>query len=133
MTYLLDSDVCIDLLRKRSRRLLARLESHDPSELRLSVVTQGELHYGALKSDEPSSNLASLRELTDMFLVLPLDGPCAQRYGEIRVQLEGRGTPIGPNDLFIAATALAHDLTLVTHNTREFSRVVGLRVEDWER
>jgi len=133
VTYLLDSDICIDFLRKKSRRLIERFDSHDPSELRMSIVTVAELHYGALKSDDPSSNLASLREMTDLFLVLPLDGPCAQRYGEIRSHLEARGTPIGPNDLFIAATALAHDLTLVTHNTREFGRVVGLRVEDWER
>ncbi len=133
MTCLLDSDICIDILRRKSPRLLDRLNALDPADVRLSIVTHAELLYGALKSVDPTANLASLKTLTDTFVVLPVDERCARSYAEIRVHLEARGTPIGPNDTLIAATALAHDLTLVTHNVREFARVLGLRVEDWGR
>jgi tRNA(fMet)-specific endonuclease VapC len=133
LSYLLDTDVCVDFLRGRSPGLAARLTSHEPTEIRLSVVTLAELLHGALKGAHPTEGLAAVSAFAGMFVVLPLDGPCAQRYAEIRVHLESRGTPIGPNDLFIAATALANDLTMVTNNTGEFGRIVGLRVEDWER
>lgn len=132
MTYLIDTDVCVDYLRGRSPRLAKRLEDCDPSEVRLSVVTEAELRFGALNSAHPSKSLAILEQFAGALQIVDFDSSCARRYAEARVHLESRGTPIGPNDLLIAATALAHDFTLVTHNTREFGRVLGLRIEDWE-
>jgi tRNA(fMet)-specific endonuclease VapC len=133
VNFLLDTDICVDFLRGRSARLAARMNSHDPVELRVSAVTEAELLHGALNSVHPTDGIAAVSQFTGIFFVIPFDSACARRYAEARVHLEARGTPIGPNDLLIAATALAHDLTLVTHNTKEFSRVLGLRVEDWER
>jgi tRNA(fMet)-specific endonuclease VapC len=85
-----------------------------------------------MKSRHPDTTLARQQEFLQPFLSLPFDDHAAQRYGSIRADLEARGTPIGPNDLMIAAIALANDLTLVTANIREFNRIGDLRVEDWE-
>ena len=79
-----------------------------------------------------AENVRTVEQFCKPYLTLPFDDACAQHYGVVRAYLARRGTPIGPNDLLIAATALAHDLTLVTHNVDQFSRVVGLRIEDWE-
>lgn len=93
---------------------------------------KAELLYGARKSQRVAENLETLRLFFEPFVSLPFDDGCSEHYGAIRAELEARGTLIGPNDLIIAATARAHDLTLVTHNVEEFIRVVGLAVEDWE-
>ena len=90
------------------------------------------MYYGAYKSARRDANLALLAKFFDQFVSLPFDDASAEAYGRLRAELARRGTPIGPNDLMIAAIALAYDLTLVTHNTAEFSRVPGLRLEDWE-
>ena len=89
-----------------------------------------ELRFGARRK---GSDLLTLRveQLLDTLAVLPLDSPADRHYADIRAALEGAGTPIGGHDLFIAAHARSRDMTLVTHNTREFARVPGLRVEDW--
>ena len=131
MSYQLDTDICIDALRGRIPRVLARMQACDPSEIHLSAVTCAELQFGALRSDHPAESVAVLNEFVGTFAVVPFDQAAAKCSAEIRAHLEQRGTPIGPNDLLIAATALANDLTLVTRNHREFSRVVGLRIEDW--
>jgi len=93
---------------------------------------QGGTAYGAHKSPCREANLRLLAALFDRFASLPFDDPAAEQYGWIRAELATRGTPIGPNDLMIAAIALANELTLVTHNVGEFSRVTGLQVEDWQ-
>jgi tRNA(fMet)-specific endonuclease VapC len=93
---------------------------------------QAELLYGARRSARVSDNLRLLARFFATLISLPFDDRCAEEYGFIRADLEHAGTPIGPNDLMLAATARAHDLVLVTHNTREFSRVSGLQIEDWE-
>ena len=85
-----------------------------------------------MKSARMTENLALLDELFADFTSVPFDDNAARRYGEIRSDLAREGTPIGPNDLIIAAIASVHDLTLITHNTREFNRVTGLNLEDWE-
>lgn len=90
------------------------------------------MYYGAYKSSRQQENLALLKNLSACFSSLAFDGMSAQVFGQIRADLQSKGTPIGPYDLQIAAIALANDLTLVTHNTREFSRIEGLRLEDWE-
>jgi len=87
----------------------------------------------ARHSTQAASNLRLLERFLAPFVSLPFDDRCAERYAALRADLAGRGQLIGPNDMLIAATALAHDLILVTHNTREFSRVVGLKIEDWGR
>ena len=132
MSYLLDTNVCVRLINRSSAQVLARTQSLDPSIIRHSVVTRAELLYGARKSARVSANLAGVDRFCEPLTVLPFDEGCARHYGAMRATLEQLGTPIGWNDYMIAATALAHDLVLVTHNAREFNRVVGLEVEDWE-
>jgi tRNA(fMet)-specific endonuclease VapC len=90
------------------------------------------LLYGAYRSARQEDNLRLLATLFQLFKSLPFDDAAADAYGRIRADLTARGTPIGPNDLMIAAIALAHHLILVTHNVREFGRVEGLHLEDWE-
>ena len=131
--YLLDTNACIRVLNRSSEPLIGRLRSHAPSEIRISSVTRAELLYGARRSVRVAENLRLLDSFFSPLISLPFDDACAEEYGALRASLAATGRPIGPNDLLIAATALAHDLTLVTHNLREFSRVPSLKLEDWER
>jgi tRNA(fMet)-specific endonuclease VapC len=130
--YLLDSDICIFAMKRRSPALLRRLDQRAATSA-ISVVAYGELAFGevmSIRRDEAAAHLAALLE-TLQVLPLPLDA--ARRYADIRAELQRAGQPIGSNDLWIAAHALADDLTLVTNNEREFRRVPGLRVENWIR
>lgn len=130
--YLLDTNICIGLL-KRQSTILAHIQTVGWERLSLCALVKAELWYGAFKSDRPQANLAVLRDLFIAMPSLPFDDHAAQHYGEIRAILARLGTPIGPNDLLIAAVALAHGITLITHNTREFSRIPGLQIEDWQQ
>ena len=130
--YLLDTNTCIGVLTNRSLSTIERLRARDSSEICLCSVVKAELLYGARKSERVAENLRLLAEFFAPFVCLPFDDRCAENYGLIRAGLEKSGTPIGPNDLMIAAIAWTHDRTLITHNTGEFSRVVGLKVEDWQ-
>lgn len=129
--YLLDTNACIAVLNNASRALVARLRERTPQEVLLCSIVKAELIYGAYHSARAAENLRLLQEFFAPFGSLPFDDECAAHYGRIRDELERAGTPIGPNDLVIAATALAHHLVLVTDNTREFERVVGLQLENW--
>jgi tRNA(fMet)-specific endonuclease VapC len=132
VSYLLDTDICIFVMKRRSPALLRRLDQRAASSA-ISVVAYGELAFGEITSvrrDEAATYVAALLE-TLQVLPLPLDA--ARRYAEIRAELQRAGQLIGSNDLWIAAHALADDLTLVTNNEREFRRVPGLRVENWAR
>jgi len=129
---LLDTNACIKVLNGSSAPLVARLRSHAPSELRVSSVTRAELLYGARRSARVAENLRLLVAFFAPLVSVPFDDACAEQYGALRASLAGAGRPIGPNDLLIAATALAYDLTLVTHNLREFARIPALKIEDWE-
>jgi tRNA(fMet)-specific endonuclease VapC len=131
--YLLDTNACIRVLNGSSGPLVARMRSHAPSEIRISSVTRAELLYGARRSARVAENLRLLAAFFAPLVSLPFDDASAEQYGALRASLAAVGRPIGPNDLLIAATALAHDLTLVTHNLREFSRITGLKIEDWEQ
>ena len=131
--YLLDTNACIRVLNGSSAPLVARLRRQAPSEIGISSVTRAELLYGARRSARVAENLRLLADFFAPLVSLPFEDACAEQYGALRASLSAAGKPIGPNDLLIAATALAHNLTLVTHNLREFSRVTGLKVEDWER
>ncbi len=130
--YLLDTNACIRILNNTSPALVARLQQHPPSDLRLCSVVKSELLYGARKSSRPADNIRVLDSFFAPFISVPFDDICAEHYGIIRSDLQRAGTPIGPYDLMIGAIAIANELVLITHNTREFSRVVGLRTEDWE-
>lgn len=132
MSYLLDANVCIGLLTGRAPKIAQRLRFVSPVEIRLCSVVKAELLFGARRSARPAENLRLLLDFFEPFTSLAFDDRCAERYGVIRAELERDGRPIGPNDLMIAAIALAHDATLVTRNLDEFGRVVGLRLENWE-
>ncbi len=130
--YLLDTNVCIHVLNSSAPEVVARFSAESPATLRLCSVVKAELLYGARKSDRVARVLTSLDRFFRPLISVPFDDECAHEYGRIRADLARAGTPIGANDLMIAAIARRHDLTVVTHNTDEFVRVVGLAVEDWE-
>jgi tRNA(fMet)-specific endonuclease VapC len=134
LIYLLDTNAWIGYLRQSHPGLLARLESHASSDVVLCSVVLAELHYGALRSapNRLQHNFDLLTKLRSSFGSLPFDDAAAEVHGRLRADLAVRGVPIGPSDLMIAAIALSHGLTLVTHNTREFSRIPGLTSEDWQ-
>ena len=129
--YLLDTDVFSLMVRGQDDVINARLQGLHKGGAVLSVITTGEYFYGV--SHAPVSVLREKRakRLIDFFGVLPLEAEVASIYGTIRADLRAKGTPIGPNDLWLAAQAKAHRLTMVTRNTREFKRVKGLKVDDW--
>ena len=130
LRYLLDTSVVSDLLRNPRGVVADRVASAGEGTVCTSIVVAAELRFGAVQSGSPK--LADRVELILSALeVLPLEAPADRHYGEIRQDLARRGTPIGPNDLLIAAHARALDLTVVTANMREFSRVQGLRLENW--
>ena len=130
--FLLDTNACIRILNGSSPALVRRFRSHEPSEISLCSVVKAELLFGARKSARIAENLETLRLFFQPLPSLPFDDRAADHYGMIRTELEKLGTPIGANDLMIAAIARAHDAILVTHNVREFSRVANLQLEDWE-
>ena len=132
MRYLLDTNVCIRYLNGQSEKIHQQLNMKAPEEIALCSVVKAELIYGAHKSHNPSKNLQRLYFFADTLISLPFDDKAANIYGRIRTDLERAGTPIGPNDLMIAAIAIANEIILVTHNTSEFSKVDTLRIEDWE-
>jgi tRNA(fMet)-specific endonuclease VapC len=132
MIYLLDTNTCIKYLNGRSERIRQALEARSPDEVTVCSVVKAELFYGAMKSAQPERNLAKQHLFLNRFASFAFDDNAAQTYGQIRAKLERLGLPIGPNDLLIAAIASANNATLVTHNTREFSRVTGLQLADWE-
>lgn len=132
MIYLLDTNTCIRYLNGESESVRQRLASLSASEVFLCSMVKAELLFGAAKSRLPEKTRTALGWFFAPFGSLPFDDAAASIYATIRAGLEREGTPIGPNDLVIAATALANGATLVTHNTREFGRVSGLACEDWE-
>jgi tRNA(fMet)-specific endonuclease VapC len=133
MKYLLDTNTCVQYLRKGSTSLIAaKLSSLPAGDVMLCTVVLGELLFGALRSRDVVKNRADVRKFAAAFAALDFDSSAAESYATIRADLAAKGTPIGPNDLLIAAIALTQRLTVVTHNTAEFSRVAGLTLEDWQ-
>ena len=129
--WLLDTNICIYLIKKRPPRLLERLRAVDIRAVSVSSITVAELHYGAAKSARAEQNLLALAALLAPLTVEPFDDGAAAVYGAVRADLERAGTPIGPLDMLIAAHALALHRTVVTNNAREFRRVPRLEVENW--
>ncbi|MHB8679733.1 MAG: type II toxin-antitoxin system tRNA(fMet)-specific endonuclease VapC [Rudaea sp.] len=131
MRYLLDTNICIYIARRRPAEVQKRFERLKAGDAAISAITFGELQYGAAKSRLPAVAKANLEEFAGFLPVLALDAGCARAYGEIRATLESAGRVIGGNDLWIAAHARSAQLVLVTNNEREFKRVPGLKVENW--
>jgi tRNA(fMet)-specific endonuclease VapC len=131
MRYLLDTDICIYIAKRKPAGVLARLERLHPGDVGMSVVTYLELAYGAHKSQQVEANVSRIKQLSHLIPVRTLDASAATHYGRLRAGLEKSGSLIGAYDLLIAAHAVALELTLVTNNVREFRRVPGLRLENW--
>ena len=129
--FLLDTNICIYIRQQRPPGVLARFQQLQHGEAVLSVITYGELVYGAEKSQFREQASRQLAELAGLLPVMALPPHAGQVYGAIRVALEATGDMIGNNDLWIAAHAKAADLILVTNNEREFRRVPGLKIENW--
>jgi len=131
MKYLLDTNICIALIRQRPAALIGRLTAFEPGEVGLSSITLAELLYGAAKSTQPEQNQAALEQFLLPLELVDFDGSAALAYGQIRAGLERDGKIIGSMDMLIAAHALSLNTILVTNNTKEFGRVPGLLLEDW--
>jgi len=131
MTVMLDTDICIYTIKRKPVSVSKRLEMLQPGAVVMSVITFAELINGAKKSRYVEENVRRLNALSELIEVIPFDKNAAMAYGDVRSDLEKRGLIIGGNDLLIAAHALSLGLTLVTNNDREFSRVNGLRIENW--
>lgn len=129
--YLLDTNVCIDIIRGNSPALLRTLNRHDPDEVGISAIVFAELHTGICKSSNPGRNLEKLTDFCTPLTILPFDSIAAEQYGIVRAYLERAGTPVGPLDTLIAAHALAVQAILITGNEREFCRIPDLQVENW--
>jgi tRNA(fMet)-specific endonuclease VapC len=131
--YLLDTNACIVYLNRPMSAVRQRLESLSPADIVVCSIVKAELFYGAMRSNNSIRTLTLQEAFLNNFVSLPFDDRASRAFGTIRAELAMFGTPIGPYDLQIAAIALVNNLTLVTHNTREFSRVNGLVIEDWEQ
>ena len=131
MKLLLDTDTCIHIIRKKSPRLIASITSLPPGELGISSITLAELEHGAEKSLDPAKNRQALEHFLIPIEIAVFDAAAAFHYGRVRCSLERAGRVIGSNDLLIAAHAISLSVPVVTGNVSEFSRVPGLKVENW--
>ena len=131
MIYFFDTNICIHILNGSSQCVVDKLEKIGVDAVAIPTTVAAELAYGAFKSTKRDYNLNRLREFIRLFPVVGFDSAAIEIYGEIRADLERKGTPIGANDYFIAATVKANGGVLVTNNTKEFSRVSELFIEDW--
>jgi tRNA(fMet)-specific endonuclease VapC len=128
--FMLDTNICIYVMKNRPSTLRAKLDSVR-SSICISVVTLAELYYGAENSDHVQANLEGVERFIGGITVLPFDADAAAHFGRIRASLRRAGTPISTQDILIGAHALSKGKTLVTNNRREFDRIPGLRVENW--
>lgn len=131
MKYMLDTNICIYAIKHKPDTVIKKFLSHDPEELCISAITYAELMHGVEKSMAVERNRIAMSLFLSPITILPFDGLAAEEYGRIKAELEKKGTPIGPMDTLIASHAKSRGLIIVTNNTREFNRVVGLTVEDW--
>lgn len=129
--YMLDTDICSYIIRKRPPSVLEKFTELDAGELCISVITQAELLYGVERSNSTSINLPIIEAFTSRLIVLDFDVPAAKEYAHIRSQMEATGRIIGNMDMMIAAHALSIDATVITNNTRHFTMVPLLKIENW--
>jgi tRNA(fMet)-specific endonuclease VapC len=131
MKYMLDTNICVSLIRQKPAGLVARLTGHLPGEVGVSIITVAELSFGAQKSAQSRQNMLALEQFLLPLEVADFDRPASDTYGLIRAYLERSGNTIGSMDMLIGAHALSLEVTLATNNTREFERIPNLRIEDW--
>jgi tRNA(fMet)-specific endonuclease VapC len=132
LKYLLDTNACIVYIKNTQSGVRLKLESLPKSEIAVCSIVKAEMFYGSMKSQNPNKSLLIQQKFFNQFQSLPFDDEAALIFGEIRADLAAKGKPIGSYDLQIAAITLANNLTLITHNTSEFSRINKLKIEDWE-
>jgi tRNA(fMet)-specific endonuclease VapC len=128
---LLDTNICIYIIKKKPLSVISELRSREISKIGISSIVLSELEYGVFKSQNSDKNRLALTKFITPFDVIAFDDMAAKKYGQVRSELERSGAPIGPLDTLIAAHALAIDATVVTNNVKEFSRVSGLKYENW--
>jgi len=131
MKYLLDTNICIYIIKKKPESVIKKFERLKSGSIAISAITLSELYYGVTKSSKPDENMIALQEFISPLEVLDFTNVDALIYGKIRASLEKKGLPIGAMDLLIAAIAKSQDLILVTNNTKEFSRISDLKIENW--
>lgn len=131
MRYMLDTNICIYAIKHKPKEVIERLKEHEPSEICISSVTYAELIHGVEKSKAVNKNRIALILLLADIEILSFDANAAESYGEIRAELERKGTPIEPLDMMIAGHAKSLNYTVVTNNTKEFERINGLRLANW--
>lgn len=131
MRYMLDTNICIHVIKNRPETVIQNFLKHEPTELCISSITYAELMHGVEKSQDAERNRVAMMLFLSPISILEFDNYAAEEYGKIRADLERKGTLIGPMDMLIAAHARSEGLVLVTNNTREFNRVEDLHVENW--
>ena len=131
MRYMLDTNICIYSIKHKPEKVFFQLQKHDPAEICISSVTYAELVHGVEKSQAIEKNRLALALLLANIEILDFDAAAAESYGKVRAELEKKGTPIGPLDMMIAGHAMSLNYTVVTNNTKEFSRVKDLKLENW--
>lgn len=131
MKYLLDTNICIALIRQKPKEIIEQLTSHRPGDIGISTITIAELIHGAQKSKQIEQNMTALDQFLLPLEIADFDQSAAIAYGHIRTYLENKGILIGSMDMLIATHALSLDVALVTNNTREFKRIPDLKIEDW--
>ncbi len=131
MLFLLDTDICIYIIKRKPQHVIDRFQTLSLSDIGVSSLTIAELEYGAYKSQRVEQNRAALNQFLLPLEIVPFDESVTQIYGNLRATLERRGTIIGGIDMLIASQAIALSLTLVTNNTKEFSRIQNLDLDNW--
>jgi tRNA(fMet)-specific endonuclease VapC len=131
MKYLLDTNICIYIIKKKPETVIKKFTKLRPGSVAISSITLSELYYGVVKSSKPNENMIALQEFISPLIVLDFTEQDALFYGKIRTDLEKKGKPIGAMDLLIASIAKSKELILVSNNVREFSRISDLKVENW--
>jgi len=129
--FLLDTNICIYLIKKKPAQVILKLQSLDILEIGISSITLSELEYGVSKSTQPKKNKIALAKFLAPIQIISYDDMACVKYGDIRATLEKMGKTIGPLDLLIGAHALSLDCTLVTNNVKEFERIKSLKIENW--
>ena len=131
MEYLLDTNICIYIIKNRPKSVIDKFKTISIGKIGISSITMAELQYGIMKSSNPEKNSIALNKFITPLEILDFDYNATIEYGKIRAYLEKKGIPIGPLDTLIGAHAKSLNLTLVTNNEKEFIRIEGLKVENW--
>ena len=133
MKFMLDTNICIYIIKQKPPKVIERFNRAKISQIGISSITMSELSYGVYKSSKPEQNQMALAQFVAPLEILPYGDEAVQYYGQLRVHLEKKGTPIGALDMLIAAHALSNNCTLVTNNEKEFARVPDLKIVNWAK